>query len=228
MTKSHLKRIVAPKTWILLRKQNKFITRPSPGAHSMKFSIPLSFLLKEIGLASTTAEAKKILNTKTVLIDGRRVKNIKFPVGLMDTVNIKDVNGFFRIVLDIKGRLKILGIKENEVSTKLSRVNNKTVIKKSKLQLNLFDGKNILADDKEIKTGDSLVLELPSQKIKSVLKFEKNAFVLLIGGRHIGQLGFIDDFKESFVKIRSEKNNFNTQKRFVFVVGKDKEVVQLK
>ncbi len=228
MTKLHLKRIVAPKTWLLLRKHNKYITRPSAGPHSFNFSIPMSFFLKEIGFASTTKEGKKILNNKVVLVDGRRIKDIKFPVGLMDSINIKDVNGFYRIILDEKGRLKILEIKESEVNTKLSRVNNKTAVKKAKIQLNLSDGKNILTDNKDIKTADTLVLELPSQKIKTVLKFEKGSLALLIGGRHMGSFGVIEDIKNNIIKIKSDKLTFNTQKHFVFVVGKDRGAVQLK
>jgi small subunit ribosomal protein S4e len=102
------------------------------------------------------------------------------------------------------------------------------MVKKAKLQLNLFDGKNILTDNKDINTGDTLVLELPSQKIKNVLKFEKGSLALLIGGRHIGNFGVIEDIKDNIIKIKSDKSTFNTQKRFVFVIGKDKEVVQLK
>lgn len=228
MSKLHLKRMVVPKTWVLLRKENKFVTRPSAGPHSFKFSIPIALLLKEIGYASSTKEAKKILNNKVVLVDGRRIKESKFPVGLMDTVNIKEVDGFFRVVLDEKGRLKILSIKESETNTKLCRVNNKKVISKARLQLNLFDGKNILTGNKDIKTCDTVVLELPSLKIKNVLKFEKGAFALLTGGSHMGSLGVVEVIKDSTVLFKSDGNKFNTEKRFVFVVGKDKEVVQLK
>lgn len=228
MSKMHLKRIVAPKTWILSRKDNKFVTRPCAGPHSVAFSIPVSFLLKEVGFASTTNEAKKILNNKVVLVDGRRIKDSKFPVGLMDTVSVKDVSGFFRVVLDEKGRLKILPVKESEVNIKLCRVNNKTMVRKNKLQINLFDGKNILSDDNKIKTCDSVVLELPSQKIKDVLKFEKGALVLLVGGSHMGSFGVIDGIKENVIAIKSDNLKFNTQRRFVFVVGRDKEVVQLR
>lgn len=228
MSKLHLKRIITPKTWLLRRKQYKYITRPSSGPHSFKFSIPMSFFMKEIGFASSTKEVKKILNSKQVLVDGRRVKKVDFPVGLMDSINIKDVNGFYRIVLDEKGRLKIIEIKESETNVKLDRVDNKTMVKKAKLQFNLFDGKNILTDKKDINTGDTLVLELPSNKIKNVLKFEKGSLALLIGGRHIGNFGVIQDIKNNIIKIKTDKTEFNTQKRFVFVVGKDKEAVQLK
>lgn len=228
MSKTHLKSIVAPKTWVLHRKENKFVTKPCAGPHSLKFSLPLSFLLKGTGFASTTREAKKILNTKIVLADGRRIKNSKFPVGLMDTVSIKDVASFFRIVLDEKGRLRVLPIKESETALKLCRVNNKTVIKNNKLQLNLFDGKNILTEKKDIRTGDSVLLELPGQKIKNVLRFEKGMYALLIGGSHMGGFGVIEDIQGRVVTMISDKTKFNTRKEFVFVVGKDKEVIQLK
>ncbi|MBW2968505.1 30S ribosomal protein S4e [Candidatus Woesearchaeota archaeon] len=228
MSKQHIKRLTVPKTWVLLRKEHKFVTRPNPGPHSFKFSVPVSLVLKELGYASSTKEARKILNSKSILVDGRRIKDVKFPVGLMDTVNIKDVAGFFRMVLDVKGRLKILPIKESETSVKLSRVNNKKIVSKNRIQLNLFDGKNILTDKKDIKTSDSLMLKLPSLGIEDVLKFEKNAFVLLIGGRHMGVFGSIEGIDDKKIKIKSDTKTFLAEKRFCFVVGKDKEVVQLK
>ncbi|MBD3361944.1 30S ribosomal protein S4e [Candidatus Woesearchaeota archaeon] len=226
MSKLHLKRIITPRTWFLPRKQTKFITRPNSGPHSFKFSFPMSFFLKKTGFASTTNEAKKILNVKTVFVDGKRIKDAKFPVGLMDSVNIKDAKGFFRVVLDEKGRLKILSIPEAETKIKICKVNNKTMIKNKKIQINLFDGKNVLTEDASIKTGDSVVLELPSLKIKNVLKFEKGASVLMIGGRHMGSFGVIEKIENKKLIVKSGQDTFDTEKRFVFVIGK--EVVQLK
>lgn len=226
MSKLHLKKIVAPKTWFLPRKQSKFITRPNAGSHSFKFSLPMSFFLKEIGFASTTNEAKKIVNNKNVLVDGRRVKDVKFPVGLMDSITIPDINGFFRIGLDEKGRLKIISIPEAETKIKLCRVNNKTIIKNKKLQINLFDGNNILSEDNSIKTGDSVVLELPSLKVKEILKFEKGAYALLISGKHMGYFGVIENITGNKISINSNNIKFDTLKQSIFVVGK--EVIQLK
>lgn len=227
MSKGHLKKIVSPRTWLLARKENMFVIRPLPGSHSMDFSLPLGLLLKEKGFGATAREIKKIINTKNVLVDNRRVKNPKYGVGLLDVVCVKETKDYFRIVLDAKGRLKILTINESDSKVKPCRVNNKTAVKGNKVQLNLFDSRNILSDDKDIKTGDSVLIDLASNKISGVLKFEKGAFVMLTGGHHMGRLGIIKDIAENVVVVESEGIKFNTEKHLVFVVGKNKEAVKL-
>ena len=60
MGKDHLKRLAAPKTWGITRKNTKFITKPVPGPHGMQAGMPLSVLIKEIlNYAGTTREVKK-------------------------------------------------------------------------------------------------------------------------------------------------------------------------
>ncbi len=231
MSKGHLKKIVSPRTWLLPRKQTMFVIRPMPGSHSMDFSLPLGLLLREKGFGATAREIKKIINTKTVLVDNRRVKSPKYGVGLLDVVCVKETKDYFRIGLDSKGRLKIIAIAESDAKVKPCRVNNKTAIKGNKVQLNLFDSRNILCDAKEnkdIKTGDSVLIDLATNKISGVLKFEKGAFVMLTGGHHMGRLGVIKDIIENVVVVESEGVNFNTEKHLVFVVGKNKEAVKLR
>lgn len=36
MVRRHLKRIAAPKTWPIKRKEHKWIVRPTPGPHPLK------------------------------------------------------------------------------------------------------------------------------------------------------------------------------------------------
>jgi small subunit ribosomal protein S4e len=230
MSKGHLKKVVSPKSWVLARRQTKFVIRPSPGPHPMEFSLPLGFLLKERGFGATAREIKKIINTKTVLVDNRRVKSPKFPVGLMDVVCVKESDDFFRVVLDAKGRLKVLSIKGSDAKLKPCRVNNKTVVRGGKIQLNLFDSRNILTDNKEIMTGDSVVIDIASNKISDVLKFEKGAFVFLTGGHHIGDIGVVRDIAGNTVVVESASDGvkFNTERHLVFVAGRNKEVVKLR
>ena len=73
--KDHLKRINTPRTWQILRKANKFITRPSSGAHPHDLCLPMNVILKKLNFAKTTKEAKIILDKKEVLKDGKKVKN---------------------------------------------------------------------------------------------------------------------------------------------------------
>ena len=67
MTKNHLKRLAAPKSWNIKRKANVYVTRPRPGAHSMQESIPFTSFCKDLSnIAQTTKQVKYILNEKRV------------------------------------------------------------------------------------------------------------------------------------------------------------------
>ena len=97
--KNHLKRIATPRTWVIDRLSRTFITRPKPGAHSLAQGMPLSVILRDmVKVASTTAEVKKILNNKEVLVDGKRRKDHRLIVGLFDIISIPELKQQFRIV----------------------------------------------------------------------------------------------------------------------------------
>ena len=59
-------------------------------------------------------------------------------------------------------------VNEKESSLKLCKIKGKNLMK-GKINLNLHDGRNIITDNKEIKVGDSVLIELPAQKINQHL-----------------------------------------------------------
>ncbi len=225
--KSYLKRLVTPKSWTLLKKEEKFVVRPRPGAHPAKLSMPITLLLKNLGYAATTKEVKKILNTKEVLVDGRRVKENKFPVGFMDVITIKETDDSLRIVLDKKGRLKVIPADKDEVQLKLCRVKKKTALKKGRIQVNLSDNKNILTDKNDMKVGDTVLITVPFQEIKQHLPLEKGALIYLIGGKHIGQKGTVDSIEGNKLIYTAAKKKHESLKKYAFVIGKGKEAIKL-
>ncbi|MBD3304684.1 30S ribosomal protein S4e [Candidatus Woesearchaeota archaeon] len=225
--KSHLKRLVTPKSWTLLKKQEKFVVRPRPGAHPAKISMPVALLLKTLGYASTTSEVKKILNTKEVLVDGRRIKEHKFPVGLMDVVAIKDTNDALRIVIDTKGRLKAVPVEKDEANLKLCRVKKKTAVNNGKIQLNLSDNRNILSDKTSIKAGDTVLITVPFQEIKEHFPLEKGAMIYLVGGKNMGHRGIVESIEGGKLIYTESKKTHESLKKYAFVVGKGKEAIKL-
>ena len=54
MGKDHIKRLAAHKTWPIKRNGTEFVTKSSPGPHSMDKGIPFGVLLKEILKYSNT------------------------------------------------------------------------------------------------------------------------------------------------------------------------------
>ena len=84
----HQKRLSAPKTYKIPRKVSKWVVKPSPGPHN-KEAIPLLVLVRDfLELADTGREARRIISSGEILVDGIVRKDYKFPVGLFDVVTI--------------------------------------------------------------------------------------------------------------------------------------------
>jgi len=229
MVKRHLKRLVAPRSWKIKRKGITFVTRPNPGMHSKKNSTSINIVLRDmLGYTKTTRDIKMVIADKGILVDKKQIKDYRFSVGVMDLIEMPKINKSFRILLNKKGNLYPVEIKGDETKIKLCKIVGKSVIKKGKIQLNLNDGRNIIIDKNNYGTGDTLVIQLPEQKIKEHLKLEKGAFVYLSGGKHKGESGIIEEIKDSKIKVKSKYGgSFQTSKKFAFVVGKEKSIITL-
>ena len=182
MSSNHLKRLALPRSWPLPRKTSVWVTRPTPGAHSLELCMPITLVVRDVlNLAKTAREVRFILHNDLAKIDGRVVKDTRRGVGLMDVLTLGEDN--YRCVLDHNGRLQYRPISADEASWKVCRIEGKTTIKGGRTQLNLHDGRNIIVDDPaEYSTGDSLKLNLPDQKILEHIRFGEGTRAYLIGG----------------------------------------------
>lgn len=222
-----MKRFYAPKQWQIKRKGIKFVSRPNPGPHSFRLSMPLNLVIRDLlEYAKNTGEVRRILQNKNVIIDGIRRKDHKFPVGFMDTIVFKETNDYFRVVLNKKGKIALIKIEKNEANLKLCKIIGKSNVK-GKTQLNLYDGRNILLDKNNYKVGDSLLINLPKQEIKQHLKSEKGVFIYLIGGKHIGETGIVEDVVADKIKYKKDSNVYETLKAYAFVIGKEKQLIKI-
>ena len=237
---ARLKRLTTPKFWRIPKKASKWVVAPRAGPHRKFDSIPMQILLRDIlQFAETGKEVQTILSQRQVLVDGRVVTDHAFPVGLMDVLSIPKIKKFYRCSVNKDG-LKLVEIEEKEAGVKLCRVRGKRTIGKKggklMMQLNLHDGRNILVDEKEGKkyaTGDSLLLEMPKQKIVEVLKLEKGMSVLVFEGKNIG---IVAKVKDMVVTKSKEPNKVvyevggrqsETIVDHVIVVGKTKPAVTI-
>ena len=167
---SHLKRLAIPRSWPLPRKTTIWVTRPRAGAHSLERCMPLNIVIRDvIGLARSTREVRTILHNSLAKVDGRVVKDTRRGIGVMDVLTLGEDN--YRCVLDTNGRLRYRPISAEEAGWKVCRIEGKSTIKGGKTQVHLHDGRNIIVDDaSEHKTGDSLKISLPEQKVIEHIK----------------------------------------------------------
>lgn len=224
----HLKKYAAPTTWPITRKDRVYITKPSPGAHSQKFGTSIDLILRTAGYAKTKREIKKILNTKEITIDGKKITNPKTPTGIFDSLSFPALNQHFRIILDQKGQLKLLAIQKNDADKKFSKIIGKKTIKGGKTQLNLSDGRNIITNDKKYATGDTLLIEVPSQKINTHLKLETGVCIYVIDGKYRGQIGNVETTDNTTITYtNTDKQKVQTLKKYTITVGKEQPLLKI-
>jgi small subunit ribosomal protein S4e len=139
----------------------------------------------------------------------------------------------YRVVPDKHG-LSLIEITKKESSVKICRIKNKTMVKGGKTQLNLHDGKNILIKDKETyRPGDSILIELPSQKIVEHVNMEKGVVAIIVSGQNIGDIINIKDIiktksrEPNKIICKKDEKEFEAIMDYVYVVGKEKPLIKL-
>ncbi|MEM4142401.1 MAG: 30S ribosomal protein S4e, partial [Thermoplasmata archaeon] len=213
------------------RKEFKFAVKPRAGPHKSDKSIALGLLIRDyLHLSDTMWETKKILVRRVVHINGRVVTDHKFPVGFMDVISIPEINKYFRVLYDTRGKLRLVEIQEEDSKWKLSRIEKISTVKDGKFQYHLHDGTNFILDKKIYNTGDSLQIDLSKKEIISHIPLAENSYAFIIGGKNVGKLGRIESYKivnaitPNMVKF---KEGFETSKYNVFPVGTVKPLIQL-
>lgn len=222
---THLKRLNAPNTWPIERKATAFVAKPLPGTHKLEECMPVGLLLREIlKLGKDKREIKIILNNKNISIDNKIRKDVNFPVGLFDTLSIPPLNKYYKILYNTKGKLILSEIPKEESEHKICKIIGKTILKKKKVQINLSDSRNILVDKDNYKVRDSIIVK--NNKIIKHLKFEKNALIYLIGGKHIGAKGNLVEVKKfpgvskDIIVFKSDNKNYETLAEYAYVIEK--------
>ncbi|GBC74761.1 hypothetical protein HRbin06_00068 [archaeon HR06] len=227
------KREVAPPFWKIPRKIKVFTITPSPGPHPKEMCYALGVLIRDVlKLTSNMRETKAVFKDGKILVDGVVRKDVKFPVGLMDVIEIPAINKIYRLVPQKNNPLYPLEISENEKRLKICYVKTKQTIKGNKIQLGLHDGRTLIYDS-NIKVGDSLLIEVPSQKVLNHLKLDKGSLALVIKGKWCGYMGkIVDLIKGSFssppmVSLDIMGKIVTLRKDSIMVIGKEKPLITL-
>jgi small subunit ribosomal protein S4e len=228
---NEMKRLTAPRSWPVKRKTNAWITKPSPGAHSIEESIPVNVVLRDLlHVCNTAAEVRSVLHEKSVLVDGKVVTSLKQGIGLMDVVSMPKTKTNYRMVMDRRGKLQLVKIPEAKAAWKLCRIENKTTVPGGKTQINLHDGRNILVEKDDYKTGDVLKVEVPSQKILEHYTLDKGSIAFITSGSHVGETAVVEEYlitrlaADNLVKF---KDGSSTVKSNVFVIGVKSPEIEL-
>jgi len=143
--KKHLKRLAAPRHWMLDKLSGDWAPRPSTGPHKLRECLPLIILLRNrLKYALSSREVTFILMQRFVRVDHKVRTDPNYPSGFMDVIDIKKTNEFFRLLYDTKGRFIPHRITAEEAKFKLLKVKKVYIGKKSLPLLTTHDGRNIV------------------------------------------------------------------------------------
>jgi len=225
--KRHLKRINAPKHWMLDKMGGVWAPKPAAGPHKSRECVPLVVLLRNrLKYALTYHEAKMIVKQRLVSVDGKARTEMRYPAGYMDVVSIDKTNEHFRLLYDVRGRFAIHRIQAEEAKFKLCQVKQLATGAKKIPYVVTHDGRTIRYPDPLIKVNDTIKLDIETGKITDFLKFELGNLAMAIGGKNSGRVGVIvhrERHPGSFEIVHLKDANghtFATRMNYVFVIGK--------
>lgn len=225
--KKHLKRLNAPKHWMLDKLSGAFAPRPSGGPHKMRECLPLVlFLRNRLKYALTYAEAKRIAKLRLIKVDGKVRTDLNFPAGLMDVVSIEKTSEVFRLIYDVKGRYVVHRITDAEGKFKLCKVKKVSVGPKGVPYLLTNDARTIRYPNPDISINDTIQVNIADGKITDFVKFETGNLCMVTGGRNVGRVGLVTHRERhpgSFDIIHVKDaagHSFATRVSNIFIIGK--------
>jgi len=213
----HTKRQSAPTNWPVERKGTKFIVKP---LGSVGEGVPVLVVLRDIlRLAENRREVKKAIKNKRVLLNHKKIKDVRNTVKLFDVITFTGSGKNYRLTLTRNGKFTVEEISEKEAKYKTTKITDKTLLKGKKTQLNLYDGRNILQDI-DCKTGDSVKVNLKDKKIEDTLKLKKGSEVMIFAGKHSGKKGKVEEVDEEnqIVSVKAGEEKFNALIKQIIVV----------
>jgi small subunit ribosomal protein S4e len=241
--KKHMKRVAAPRGWMLSKLGGTWAPRPSTGPHKMRECLPVSLALRNrLKYALTRREVSMIVMRRLVEIDGKVRTDINYPTGFQDVLRIAKTDEQFRLLYDIKGRYLLHRITPEEAAFKLLRVQKYSKAKKASIGKNPFshgqagvipfivthDGRTIKYPHPDVTQHDTVKFDIKQNKIVGHLKFELGNLAMVTRGMNIGRIGNITKKEKhpgsfDIVHLRDSKgNDFATRIGNVFVIGQDK------
>lgn len=238
--KKHLKRLNAPKHWMLDKLGGTWAPRPSAGPHKLRECLPLTLILRQrLKYALSRKEVLAIVMRRLVKVDHKSRNDMNYPAGFMDVISIDKTDEKFRLLYDVKGRFVVHRISADESKFKLCRVLKVGRGSKASIGRNngftgqagavpyavTHDGRTIRYPDPMAKIGDTVKLDLTTGKTVDTIKFEAGNVCMVTGGANKGRVGELvsrekhhGGFEISHLKDK-RGHTFATRSGNVFVIG---------
>jgi small subunit ribosomal protein S4e len=242
----HLKRLNAPRHWMLTKMGGIWAPRPSPGPHKLRECLPITLILRNrLRYALTRREVVQIVMRRLIQVDLKTRTDINYPAGFMDVLTIQKTDEKFRLLYDVKGRFTLVRIPAEETQFKLCKIVKLSTGSKASIGRNpahkgaagsipyavTHDGRTIRYIDPAAKVGDSVKFDLKSGKAVQLLPFEPGNVCMITAGANKGRIGVLVSLEKhpgsfEIAHLKDKKGNgFATRSGNVFVIGDSKPLV---
>ena len=228
-----LKRQLAPRFWQVNRKSARFILNTMPGPHTRKFSYPIGVVLRDLlHVCSNVREVKRSLNKGLISVDGNMIRHPNFPIGLMDTLEIKPSNQAYRFVPSNGIPLYPIKINSDEKNLKLEKIKSKVTSKENLYQYCLHDGRTFLSKE-SYNVNDTCLIDLPKFGFKNHVQLKEGCTVIVTRGENAGNIGKVEEIKTgSFslpkrVLVSTGEKTVELPIDIVMAIGVDSSLIQV-
>ena len=227
MTKNHLKRITAPKTWKVERKTQPFVTKPNPGAHSYDLCVSINTFFKQYtGLTTTTKETTYIITEETVEINGREIDDKAHQVGFLDVVDIPHADKHFLVSVNAKGQLKPIEHDE-PIKERFDKITGKQTVTGGQTEYTTLNGETFLLDDDTHSTDSTIRFTKAQKSIKNVYGFEEDVPAFIFRGKHAGSNGTLVAVGDDQILLDAGDEEIQTEKDYTIVTGNKRPSIDL-
>jgi len=195
---------------------------------------------ESLGLANIAKEAIRIISQGKVKVDGVVRRDRRFPVGLMDIVQIEGIPQVYRALPKPNRGLVLSPALDKEAAYKICKIVGKQNVPGGKLQYSLHVGRTLLTTARdtrprgeELAVGGAIQLSFPVQKIVKYVPFQVGALGLVIDGRNQGYYGKITAItpgtyaRRKIVRIETGAEGFETPADYVIPIGTESPLVTL-
>lgn len=233
-TKTQKKLSVGRVRDVARKGRQRFVHKSKAGAHSKNTSVPLVFAVRNLlSIAKDGKEAKRIITSGAIKVNGTVRKDTHFNVGLFDLVENVSGKMKYRAVYDSHGRLGLVDVEAKAKEEKLCRIIKKKTMDRGMIQLTVDDGSTFREKKTNLKVGDTIKVELPSRKIVEDYGLKKGNTVYVTGGTHVATIAKIQGIIEGTMSrpklLELEEKSgekFLTVQKNVFVIGEGKSEIE--
>jgi len=227
-----LKRLAAPKNWMLDKLGGVFAPRPMCGPHKLRESLPLILLLRNrLKYALSSNDARLICKQRLITVAGKVRTEMRYPAGFMDVIGLDKTDEMFRLLYDVKGRFIVHRISKVEGQFKLCKVAKQSTGPKGVPFIVTHDARTIRYPDPHIKVDDTVVIDLTTGKVTDHVKFDSGNLCMITGGHNMGRVGIVGHRERhpgsfDIVHVKdSAGHSFATRLNNVFIIGKGTEAL---